>query len=526
MAPLLGRKPYPLAKPLAEPPGPGEEVYIIEHTKEAFRNKEEYEARLKRYDERIWTCKSTGSSQLTHNEAWEEEQEVTELLDEEYPKWFEKPVLEMIHHNTVSLDKLVEMAWLEILTKYAVDEECGKDKSLQVKVVKIHPLDNPEGETAEKKLEGACDSPSSDKENASQENQGKEPPPREEENRRESLSDRARRSPRKLPTAMKEERKRWVMPKFLPHKYDVKLINEDKVISDVPTDSLFRTERPPTKEIMRYYIRHYALRLGMGESAPWVVEDELVKKFNLPSKFSDFLLDPHKFLAENPSAKRKSLSSPEGKPSKRLKSPDTPGEDSGNEKGEKKRRRKKKDSLGMPLSPTIWGHMQKIQMNGSPLKVKNSGTPKKGEGKGSAPSTPKSGRKSGDKKEAKKTGKSGVLKAFKKDGKAGPKTPKMKQMTLLHLAKSTPAGSPKKRARSSGMGTAKLGKPLHPMALHLLRYYKEHKGKEDKKTSLSSLLSKAAKTLSPDDQSRLPESSGSWCRNAGCCWSKRSDGQP
>lgn len=39
----------------------------------------EYEARLKRYEERIWTCKSTGSSQLTHKEAWEEEQEVTEL---------------------------------------------------------------------------------------------------------------------------------------------------------------------------------------------------------------------------------------------------------------------------------------------------------------------------------------------------------------------------------------------------------------------------------------------------------------
>lgn len=46
--------------------------------------------------------------------------------------------------------------------------------------------------------------------------------------------DRARRSPRKLPTAMKEERKRWVMPKFLPHKYDVKLINEDKVIILLP----------------------------------------------------------------------------------------------------------------------------------------------------------------------------------------------------------------------------------------------------------------------------------------------------
>lgn len=40
MAPLLGRKPYPLAKPLTEPPGPGEESYTIEHTGEAFRNKE------------------------------------------------------------------------------------------------------------------------------------------------------------------------------------------------------------------------------------------------------------------------------------------------------------------------------------------------------------------------------------------------------------------------------------------------------------------------------------------------------
>lgn len=28
---------------------------------------------------------------------------------------------------------------------------------------------------------------------------------------------------------MKEEKRKWVMPKFLPHKYDVKLINEDKV---------------------------------------------------------------------------------------------------------------------------------------------------------------------------------------------------------------------------------------------------------------------------------------------------------
>uniref|UniRef100_A0A8C1MBX4 Tyrosine-protein kinase BAZ1B n=1 Tax=Cyprinus carpio TaxID=7962 RepID=A0A8C1MBX4_CYPCA len=445
MAPLLGRKPYPLVKPLSEPPGPAEEVFIIEHTKEAFRNKEEYEARLRRYAERIWTCKSTGSSQLTHKEAWEEEQEVTELLQEEYPVWFEKPVLEIVHHNTVSLDKLVDLVWVEILTKYAVDEECdflvGKDKTLHVKVVKIHPLENPPEENVEKKIEGACDSPSSDKENASQENLKKEPQSKEEDSRRESLSDRARRSPRKLPTSMKEEKKKWVMPKFLPHKYDVKLLNEDKVISDVPADSLFRTERPPNKEIMRYFIRHYALRLGSGESAPWVVEDELVKKYNLPSKFSDFLLDPHKFLAENPSAKRKSMSSPEGKPNKKLKTAET-GKDSEGVKVKGEKKKNKKDSQNIPLN-------------------KSAGSAKK---------------------------------------------PKMKQMTLLDLAKSPPtAASPKKRSRSSSTGSAKLGKPLPPMALHLLRFYKENKGKEDKKTTLSSLVSKAAKTLSAEDRGRLPE---------------------
>uniref|UniRef100_A0A8C2IXE4 Tyrosine-protein kinase BAZ1B n=1 Tax=Cyprinus carpio TaxID=7962 RepID=A0A8C2IXE4_CYPCA len=503
MAPLLGRKPYPLVKPLSEPPGPAEEVFIIEHTKEAFRNKEEYEARLRRYAERIWTCKSTGSSQLTHKEAWEEEQEVTELLQEEYPVWFEKPVLEIVHHNTVSLDKLVDLVWVEILTKYAVDEECdflvGKDKTLHVKVVKIHPLENPPEENVEKKIEGACDSPSSDKENASQENLKKEPQSKEEDSRRESLSDRARRSPRKLPTSMKEEKKKWVMPKFLPHKYDVKLLNEDKVISDVPVDSLFRTERPPNKEIMRYFIRHYALRLGSGESSPWVVEDELVKKYNLPSKFSDFLLDPHKFLAENPSAKRKSMSSPEGKPNKKLKT------------------KNKKDSQNIPLSPTLWGHMQVKKVNGSPLKMKNSGTSKKCDGENlKILSTPKSSKKQGDKKstDPKKSRKSGVTKtpngqkhSKKEDKSAGSaKKPKMKQMTLLDLAKSPPtAASPKKRSRSSSTGSAKLGKPLPPMALHLLRFYKENKGKEDKKTTLSSLVSKAAKTLSAEDRGRLPE---------------------
>jgi len=122
------------------------------------------------------------------------------------------------------------------------------------------------------------------------------------------------------------------------------------------------------------------------------------------------------------------------------------------------------------------------------------------------PATPKSSKKATDRKDGKKPGKAGdkKLNGPKKDGKSGPKTPKMKQMTLLHLAKSPPVGSPKKKARSTGM-TPKLGKPLPPMGLHLLHYYKENKGKEDKKNAMSTLISKAAKALSSDDRGRLPE---------------------
>ncbi|KAM4820572.1 tyrosine-protein kinase BAZ1B [Thomomys bottae] len=515
MAPLLGRKPFPLVKPL-----PGEEpLFTIPHTQEAFRTREEYEARLERYSERIWTCKSTGSSQLTHQEAWEEEQEVAELLKEEFPIWYEKLVLEMVHHNTASLEKLVDSAWLEIMTKYAVGEECdfeiGKEKMLKVKIVKIHPLEKVDEDATEKKSDGACDSPSSDKENSTQiaqDHPQKEALVKEDEGRRETINDRARRSPRKLPTSLKKGERKWAPPKFLPHKYDVKLQNEDKIISNVPADSLIRTERPPNKEIVRYFIRHNALRAGTGENAPWVVEDELVKKYSLPSKFSDFLLDPYKYMTLNPSTKRKNTGSPDRKPSKKSKTD---------------------SSLSSPLNPKLWCHVHlKKSLNGSPLKVKNSKNatspeehleevmkimspsklqasfhiPKKG------PSARKPG-KASDKPLKPKGRNKGILNGQKstvnsKSPKKGLKTPKtkMKQMTLLDMAKGTQKMT--RTPRNSGSAPRSSSKPhkhLPPAALHLIAYYKENKDKEDKKTALSCVISKTARLLSSEDRARLPE---------------------
>lgn len=68
--------------------------------------------------------------------------------------------------------------------------QVGKEKMLPVKVVKIHPLEKVDEEASEKKSEGACDSPSSDKENSSQAAQDnqKESILKEEDNRKESMS--------------------------------------------------------------------------------------------------------------------------------------------------------------------------------------------------------------------------------------------------------------------------------------------------------------------------------------------------
>ncbi|XP_057604201.1 tyrosine-protein kinase BAZ1B isoform X2 [Hippopotamus amphibius kiboko] len=450
MAPLLGRKPFPLVKPL-----PGEEpLFTIAHTQEAFRTREEYEARLERYSERIWTCKSTGSSQLTHKEAWEEEQEVAELLKEEFPAWYEKLVLEMVHHNTASLEKLVDSAWLEIMTKYAVGEECdfevGKEKMLKVRIVKIHPLEKVDEEATEKKSDGTCDSPSSDKENSSQiahDHQKKEAIVKEDEGRRESINDRARRSPRKLPTSLKKGERKWAPPKFLPHKYDVKLQNEDK------------------------------------------------------------------YMTLNPSTKRKNTGSPDRKPSKKSKTDNSSLSSPLNPKLWC-HVHLKKSLNGSPLkvknsknSKSPEEHLEEVMKMMSPNKLHaNFHIPKKG------PPGKKSGKHSDKPLKAKGRSK-GILNGQKSTGnsrspKKGLKTPKtkMKQMTLLDMAKGTQKVT--RAPRNSGgtpRSSSKPHKHLPPAALHLIAYYKENKDREDKKSALSCVISKTARLLSSEDRARLPE---------------------
>uniref|UniRef100_G3TEP4 Bromodomain adjacent to zinc finger domain 1B n=1 Tax=Loxodonta africana TaxID=9785 RepID=G3TEP4_LOXAF len=518
--PLLSRKPFPLVKPL-----PGEEpLFTIAHTQEAFRTQGiEYEARLERYSERIWTCKSTGSSQLTHKEAWEEEQEVAELLKEEFPAWYEKLVLEMVHHNTASLEKLVDSAWLEIMTKYAVGEECDfevrKEKMLKVKVVKIHPLEAAEGKSA-----GACDSPSSDKENSSQiahDHQKKEAALKEDEGRRESMSIfKKKKKPWRYTRSLVGGEVVWVEPPVLwplIRLCALTLYSNLEVILNVPRDescTLLRLRRSCSSSWLRYLcFRFHSLKASQGLGLLYYFTLQLVAKPSAKMNFSLFFLYPVQYMTLNPSTKRKNTGSPDRKPSKKPKIDST--------------------SLSSPLNPKLWCHVHlKKPLSGSPLKVKNSKNsrspeehleemmkmmspnklhtnfhiPKKG------PTAKKPG-KHNDKPLKAKGRSKGILNGQKSTGnskspKKGLKTPKtkMKQMTLLDMAKGTQKMT---RAPRNSAGTprssSKPHKHLPPAALHLIAYYKENKDREDKKSALSCVISKTARLLSNEDRARLPE---------------------
>jgi len=55
-----------------------------------------------------------------------------------------------------------------------------------------------------------------------------------------------------------------------------------------------RVNHLPVKELVKTFIRTYAWRGGSHQSSPWVVKEDLVKKYNLTNKIADIFLSPSK----------------------------------------------------------------------------------------------------------------------------------------------------------------------------------------------------------------------------------------
>nr|GEY48930.1 DDT domain-containing protein [Tanacetum cinerariifolium] len=103
--PLHKRKPFSL---LERPDDlkPDELVFQIRFTKEIFRNYCEYLNRINLYRQRVWTCKSTGKSNLTYEEALVSEKQANEKI-QQFPKELMEPVLRDVQFSMLHLKELV-----------------------------------------------------------------------------------------------------------------------------------------------------------------------------------------------------------------------------------------------------------------------------------------------------------------------------------------------------------------------------------------------------------------------------------
>ena len=68
----------------------------------------EYERRVALYKDTIWTCRCTGHISLTHEEARKSEEEKYSQIQHQFPEYFYKPVLMLVHHSKYFY-KLVHM---------------------------------------------------------------------------------------------------------------------------------------------------------------------------------------------------------------------------------------------------------------------------------------------------------------------------------------------------------------------------------------------------------------------------------
>ncbi|XP_024363483.1 uncharacterized protein [Physcomitrium patens] len=119
--PLFKRKPYVLRKPPKDLLR-DEDVFQVRFTKEVFRDYKEYLSCMKLYRRRVWTCKVSGKSNLTYEEALVSERKATEKV-QQFPKEFMGPVLRMVQSSALRIDELVDGIYKVFKERFVPGEE-------------------------------------------------------------------------------------------------------------------------------------------------------------------------------------------------------------------------------------------------------------------------------------------------------------------------------------------------------------------------------------------------------------------
>ncbi|XP_071697927.1 uncharacterized protein [Rutidosis leptorrhynchoides] len=136
--PLYKRKPFTLLE-RPDDLNPDELVYQIRFTKEIFRDYCEYLKRINLYRQRVWTCKSTGKTNLTYEEALVSEKQANEKV-QQFPKELMEPVLRDVQFSMLPLRDLVSTVAAKLQERLLEGTEIYGRKNNRIypcKIVKV-----------------------------------------------------------------------------------------------------------------------------------------------------------------------------------------------------------------------------------------------------------------------------------------------------------------------------------------------------------------------------------------------------
>ncbi|XP_062219321.1 uncharacterized protein LOC133919087 [Phragmites australis] len=136
--PLFKRKPFSLLEPPKDL-DPKEKVFQIRFSKEIFRDYQEYLKRLNLYRQRVWTCKVSGKSNITFEEALVSEHNAMEKA-KKMPTELIAHVLQMTQYSTLGLHELVNKIYASLQEEVfeGIELHAKKDGSeARCKILKI-----------------------------------------------------------------------------------------------------------------------------------------------------------------------------------------------------------------------------------------------------------------------------------------------------------------------------------------------------------------------------------------------------
>ncbi|KAK9073932.1 hypothetical protein SSX86_006526 [Deinandra increscens subsp. villosa] len=142
--PLLKRKPFSLLD-TPDDLKPEEMVFQIRFTKEIFHDYCEYLKRINLYRQRIWTCKSTGKSNLTYEEALVSEKQANDKV-QHFPKQLMEPVLRHVQFSMLPLRDLVTSIAANLKERLLEGSEIYARKNNRIYPCKIVKVIDDEGE--------------------------------------------------------------------------------------------------------------------------------------------------------------------------------------------------------------------------------------------------------------------------------------------------------------------------------------------------------------------------------------------